>query len=281
MGEVDICSMWDSNYHTRGLALLVSLYRHLPDFHLYVLALDDGVRGYFKTHRAPEVTVIGLEQVETPDLQVARRNRTWQEYVWTLTPALTCYCLDQFPLAQLAYLDADCYLFADLAPLYAEVGPAEVGIIPHRWAPRHTARLAPNGIYNVSWVYFRANQIGWDCAQEWRRECVDWCYYRKEDTRFADQGYLNDWPQQHRAHVVQHLGADLAPWNQEQYAYTAEDGRLQISDGKRKDPLLFYHFHEAVVRHRQLVHKTNYPLAPAVSQYVYSTYAAELVGLVG
>ena len=170
-------------------------------------------------------------------------------------------------MGSIAYIDADCFLFADLAPLYDEVGDAPVAIIPHRWTPKHADRLRSAGIYNVSWVYF--NRSGLQCLIDWRADCLEWCYWEvKPDGRFADQGYLNDWPQRYGAHVVQHLGANLAPWNQEQYTYEVNGTGLMISDGKRTDPLLFYHFHG----YQNAQMRTGYTLHPAVMEHIYKPY---------
>lgn len=266
---ITLCSMWDSHYHRKGLALIESLRRHVPDFALCVLALDEWVYAHFEQNQQRSIVALSLPEIETPELLAAKRDRKWVEYIWTLTPHLTRVCLDLLDVGSIAYIDADCFLFHDLAPLYAEVGGAPCAIIPHRWTPSQANRLRAAGIYNVSWVYF--SKDGTQCLEDWRTDCLDWCYWQVEkDGRFADQGYLNDWPTQYGAHIVQHLGANLAPWNQEQYTYRMNGNGLIISDGKRADPLLFYHFHG----YRGPKERTGYPLHPMVAEHVYKPYEA-------
>jgi hypothetical protein len=258
--------MWDSNYHAKGLALIDSLRRHVPEFRLYVVPLDDVVFEYFVKHNVPSVTAVPLYSVETSEvLDGVRQGRTRAEFIWTLSSCITQHCLYHFDLFDIAYIDADCYLFNDIAPLYAEVGDAPVAIIPHRWTPVYADRLRPNGVYNVGWVYF--DRAGVKCLERWREQCIERCSL---SVGCGDQGYLDDWPERWGAHVVQHLGANLAPWNQLQYRYRI-DNDLYIFDGQREDPLLFYHFHEF----ESGVRRTNYPLHPLVAQCVYPEYEAQ------
>ena len=269
---ITLCSLWDSAYHTKGLALIESLRRHVPEFALYVLTLDDAVWDYFEGCHCPYIVPIRLSEVEAPDVLAAKNNRSKVEYFWTLASVLTSWCVDQFRLSSATYIDADCFVFSDLAPLYQEIGDTPVAIIPHRYTPYQKARLQGAGIYNVGWVYF--SNGGRDCLENWRDNCLDWCYWRVENGKFADQGYLDDWPARWGAHVVQHLGANLAPWNQEQYTYRYVNDRLFITDGKRTDQLLFYHFHGHTLQNR-----TGYPLNDSVARYVYEQYENQLKGL--
>jgi hypothetical protein len=258
--------MWDEKYRLKGLALLDSLRRHVPEFRLYVLCLDDKTQADIERIACKELVPVKVDNVETPETLAhirATRNRT--ESYWTLTPCITLHCMTHFDLFDIAYIDADCYLFSDLAPLYAEVADAPVAIIPHRWTPLHADRLRPNGIYNVSWVYF--DRAGLGCLKHWRGQCIERCSL---SVGCGDQGYLDDWPERWGAHVVQHLGADLAPWNQAQYKYRIDDS-LYIFDGQREDPLLFYHFHEFEYK----IRRTNYPLHPMVARHVYPEYEAQ------
>lgn len=266
---IALCTMFDSAYMKKGLALIESIRRHLPDFALCVLAIDEAVYHHFQRNRQDNIIVISLNDAETGDLLAVKPIRSPIEYIWTLTPHLTRFAYDLLDVGNIAYMDADCFLFADLAPLYDEVGNAPVAIIPHRWTPKHADRLRSAGIYNVGWVYF--SRDGLQCLEDWRDKCIEWCYWEvKADGRFADQGYLNSWDTQWGAHVVQQLGANLAPWNQEQYTYRVNGTDLIISDGKRADPLLFYHFHGFDGVHN----RTGYTLHPMVAEHVYREYEA-------
>jgi hypothetical protein len=63
-----------------------------------------------------------------------------------------------------------------------------------------------------------------------------------EEGKYADQRYLDDWPKRcSRVHVLKHIGAGVAPWNNVQYEITNRTGGMPplINDV----PLIFYHFH--------------------------------------
>ncbi|NQU11830.1 hypothetical protein HQ590_13635, partial [bacterium] len=80
---------------------------------------------------------------------------------------------------------------------------------------------------------------GLACLQRWREQCLDWCYDRVEPGRFADQKYLDEWPDRFAGvAVITHPGANLAPWNFGNHRLRAADARVWVDD----QPLLFYHF---------------------------------------
>src|SRR4029079_11523124 len=111
-------------------------------------------------------------------------------------------------------------------------------IIPHRF-PDRLAHLAMYGIYNVGLVSFRNDDSGLSCLQRWREQCIEWCYDRVDDGRFADQRYLDDWPTQQSAIVViEDPGSGLAPWHFAQYTIDPDVDPPTVDDRA----LVFYHF---------------------------------------
>ena len=241
------CTYFDSHYLLRGLTLFRSLQLHEPQFVLWVLCCDDASFEALQTLDLPNLRPIRLSEVEAfePRLARAKAERNKVEYLWTLTPIWPRFLLKTQPqIAQLTYLDADLFFFAAAGEVFAEIGDASVALFGHRFSP-HIRDRTVNGIYNVGWLSFRRDARGLGCLERWRDQCLEWCYDRTEPGRYGDQKYLDEWPQLWGAHVVQHAGAGLAPWNWEHYAITqgkAEaEGRSQLfSNGV---PLIFFHFH--------------------------------------
>jgi hypothetical protein len=239
---LDFCTYFDSNYLAKGLTLYRSLVRYASPFRLWVLCLDDLAYEILQARALPEIIPISLEEFEQGDqaLLQAKGNRSRIEYYFTCTPSLPLYVLDHHADVDLiTYLDADLYFFSAPSPIYRELGDQSVLMIGHRFPEQHK-HLEENGIYNVGYLSFRRDEAGLECLHWWRDRCLEWCYDRVDHGRFADQGYLDDWPQRFpRVVVLEHKGAGLAPWNVQNYDLSLERGRVRV-DGL---PLVFFHFH--------------------------------------
>src|SRR5207244_8164736 len=93
----------------------------------------------------------------------------------------------------------------------------------------------------VGWVSFRRDAHALACLHWWRERCLEWCYDRYEDGRFADQKYLDDWPSRfQRVAVLQHKGANLAPWNLANYTIRANGDRVLVDEA----PPILSHFQD-------------------------------------
>jgi len=255
------CTYFDWKYVKQGLALHASMERHCQPYHLWILALCDKTWQYMIRRILPNVTVVSMEAFETSRLQAARDTRTWREYIWTLTGSWMLYALQRHKLDHISYIDADCFFFANPEAIYEEIGDALLGITPHRFAAKFK-NFEANGLYNVGLVY--ATQDATPCLKEWAAQCIEWCYYRNEDGKFADQKYLDVWPKKWGAHPIKHLGANLAPWNQEQYKYGYAMHTLFVNGS----PLLWYHFHQGL--------KPLWKIHDLVQKHVYPPYEAAL-----
>jgi hypothetical protein len=216
--------------------------QHDPMFQLWILCMDDGCYDILEEMELPNVHLVSLAELENkfPGLLEAKKNRTVIEYYFTCTPALPLYVLDTGPsIEDITYLDADLFFFADPAPIYEEIADHSIAIIEHRF-PRDLSHLAEYGIFNVGFIYFRKDETGLACLRRWLEQCLEWCYDRVDGDRFADQKYLDAWPDRfENLRIVQHKGANLAPWNLANYAVTFRRGQSYV-DGQ---PLIFFHFH--------------------------------------
>lgn len=236
------CTYFDASYASRGLSLWESLMRCVPDFELVVLCLDDTTMATLERLALPRLTLVPLRELEAawPELLDVKPCRTRAEYYFTLTPALVRHVLRSREAGtEVAYLDADLWFFADIEALWAELGDGSIGIIEHRFGPRHQ-ELSRRGLYNVGLVAFRNDERSADAVEWWRLRCLEWCQDRVEEDRFADQKYLDRWPAEFEGVVVlRHHGANVAPWNAGNYPF--HDTSEGVYVGTK--PLLFYHFH--------------------------------------
>ncbi len=72
-----------------------------------------------------------------------------------------------------------------------------------------------HGKFNVGILSFRNDTAGRVCLADWRARCLDWCFDRLDDGKYADQKYLDGWPAKVGLAllVLDHPGVNLAPWN--------------------------------------------------------------------
>lgn len=238
----EFCTYFDRNYLLKGLTLYRSLLNVLPEFTLHVLCLDEETHRLIEGLHLPNVSLIHLNEMEKvyPELLKAKINRKMIEYYFTLTPFLPSFILKNDPsLKMVTYVDADLFFYSDPQPIYDELGENSVLIIPHRFPPQ-LQHLGSYGKFNVQLIVYRNDTPGNACLKRYREQCIEWCFDRYEGNRFADQKYLDDWPDFFKkVTVLRHKGAGLAPWNWMQYDIKIQQNTAVID----QEPLIFYHFH--------------------------------------
>jgi hypothetical protein len=281
MAERVYCTYFDHNYLPRGLALYHSLQRHGAPSRLWVLCLSDACYRALKALDLPSLVPVRLSDFEAADPEVAatRPTRSQIEYYFTCSPAWKLYVLEREPQAEwVTYLDSDLFFFASPEPIYDEMRGASFGVIPHHFTKR-LLRHRRFGIYNVGWVSVASSEEGRSALGWWRERCIEWCYdyVDEEGQRFADQRYLDRLPGLFpNVHVIDHLGANLAPWNFAERRLEWHDGSVRI-DGKYD--LLFFHFHgvKRDGRHYFNSHRMfSAPFPRLMRQHIYEPYIAAL-----
>jgi len=237
------CTYFDRNYLVRGLALINSLRENSEEpWRLFVICMDDESRSILDQFALPNVVAIPIEQIEAadPELVAAKNDRNRIEYLWTTTPAIILWLIENHPeIDMLTYLDADLYFFSSPEPIFAELESSSVLIHEHRYAPE-LRDMEINGKYNVGLLCFRNDERGMRALRWWRERCIESCHLDIKTGRCGDQMYLNDWPERFPGvHVLEHKGAGIAPWNVDQFDIQLDNGRILVEEA----PLIFYHFH--------------------------------------
>src|SRR3989338_1021437 len=215
----NFCTLFDSNYLSRALAMYRSLEACGEEFRLYALCFDDLACRILGALKLPSMVAIPLDRFESSALKAVKTQRTTAEYCWTCTPHMIRYVLDTYRLPDVTYLDADLMFFGRPSLLFSEfeASGASVLITEHRYTPRYD-QSAKSGIYCVQFMTFKADGRGIGGLQWWQDRCLEWCCDRFEEGKFGDQKYLDDWPQRFDGvHVLRHLGGGVAPWNVQQY----------------------------------------------------------------
>jgi len=109
---------------------------------------------------------------------------------------------------------------------------------------------------------------------------LDWCRDDEAEGRFADQKYLDQFPERFAdVRISRHPGVNLAPWNLDNHTlWTGGDGSLLV-DGR---PLIFFHFHGlrrlAPFLWNTQTRESGAPLSRLVRSSIYAPYLAALEG---
>jgi hypothetical protein len=249
---------------------------------MWILCLDADCYKALSGMHLQNVTLIPLDDLENCDEELFRSksNRSIVEYYFTCTPALPLYVLDKnLDIDHITYLDADLFFFSDPSPIFREMADNSIAIMPHRFSPANKHKGAV-GLYNVGWLTFRRSPAGLTGLHWWRERCIEWCYDRVEEGRYADQKYLDEFPRLFQeVAIITHKGANLAPWNLSNYIIRLVENRVWVDD----QPLIFYHYHGLKRLSRWVWNPQleRYGVQPQseIRKHIYHPYIADLLKL--
>ena len=170
-----ICTYFDRNYLSRGLALISSLEKHASKFKIYILTLDRYTFDYIINLKNEKVVPISLDDYGEYFSLDNSKFKTKKEFYFSLTPGFCLYLIEQFnQIDLLIYLDADVYLFNNIDFLYSEIGSASIAICPQRLPIWKKVFFKNYGIFNVGVNGFRSDPIGIKCLKDWFDDCSKW-----------------------------------------------------------------------------------------------------------
>ncbi len=274
----NFCTLFDSNYLSRGLTLYRSLEKVCDTFHLYIFAFDDKSLNVLNELQLSHATVISLSEFEDDELLSVKPSRSRAEYCWTATSSTILFVIRKYGVDRCTYLDADMMFFSSPKPLFDEMTGKSILITEHRYSPQYN-KESLSGKYCVQFVAFNNTEQGLTALQWWRDRCIEWCYARHEDGKFGDQQYLDDWMSRFKGvHELQHLGGGMAAWNVQQYEVFLKNDTLW---GREKTtgnefPVIFYHFHYLRFLKPDMIELGRRLLSNEVLQRVYFPYYKEL-----
>ena len=232
---MNFCTLYDSNYISKGLALYLSIAKYTDDFTMYVMAMDRKCQEMLNALAFKHVVVDCIEDIDDPKLAEAKGNRSRAEFCWTCGSYTTDYFLHKYDLPDITYLDSDLMFFCSPQVVFDELQNknASVGLAPH------FTKYPWTGKYCVQYVYFKNDDDGRKCLRWWRDECLKWCYSRVEDGKYGDQKYLDYFAEKFgNVYDIENRGVGMAYWNLKYYS---------ISDHKviyehQEWPQVFFHY---------------------------------------
>ena len=232
---MNFCTLFDSNYASKGILLYLSLEQQTDDFVLYVMGMDRKCQEILNAIGFKNIIVECIDDVDSLELAEAKSNRSRAEFCWTCGSFFTDYFLHKYNLPDITYLDSDLMFFRSPQVVFDELEGknASVGLVSH------FMKYPLFGKYCVQYVYFKNDKDGSDCLRWWRDECLKWCYSRVEDGKYGDQKYLDYFADKFN-HVceIENRGVGVAYWNMNDNSY--KDGFTYYKGDKW--PTVFFHY---------------------------------------
>jgi hypothetical protein len=280
---INFCTLFDSYYLDKGIALYNSLSNISNDFTLYIFCFDEKSYKILKEKSFSHAVIIHHSEFETTELLEVKKKRSKAEYCWTCTPVVIDYVLDIYQVESCTYLDSDLYFYSDPQILFDEItsANADVVITEHRFKDNNKGRKyeVRNGKYCVQFNYFCQTSNSRKVLKWWKDKCLDWCYDTSEPDRMGDQKYLNTWTKEFvGVHELQYLGGGVAPWNLEQYTLIKSNTNqilMKTKEGKYFK-MIFYHFQNIRYMPNRKVNIKSQTKSKKLKYAIYIPYLQEI-----
>lgn len=258
-------TLFDSLFLPQGLALHMSMERHVKDYTLWILCVDDEAYGVLTKLNLPNVRLLQLSKLETEDLLRVKPTRTKGEYCWTLTPFSPGFVFAADPTVQrVTYLDADLWFRESPETVFKQFENSGKGVLitDHLYAAEYDSSET-NGRYCVQFMIF-TREGGEEVRKWWQERCIEWCFARFENGLFGDQKYLDDWPTRFSdaVHVLSAEDPVLAPWNATRFPYCNA---------------FAVHFHGLrIISNQHVLIADNYKIPEVTFRQVYLKYLEDI-----
>jgi hypothetical protein len=248
------CTYFDRELLAQGLALWRSLAKSDVDSVLWVLALDEFTADVLREVGGTWLRVVPLTEVEAGDaeLAAAKVNRTRVEYFFALSPCWPRWLLEKHGMRsgieRITSVEAEMFFFASPTRIFEAMDAAKASVlVTAQRLPLWLKRSERHGKFNVGLLSFQNDGVGRACLDEWRGRCLGRCHDGQEAGKYADQKYLDEWPERVGAAllVLPNAGVNLAPWNWAGVEITAETGGADAAKGGLRvegEPLVIFHF---------------------------------------
>lgn len=256
-------TLFDSLFLPQGLALHISMEKHVKNYTLWILCVDDEVFFNLTKIGLNKVRLLQLSKLETSELLQVKKIRSKGEYCWTLTPFAPRFVFESDSSVQrVTYIDADMWFRKNPWPIFQEFEESgkSVLITDHAYAPEYD-QSATSGQFCVQFMTFCRDSS--ECVRKWWEErCIAWCYARYEDGKFGDQKYLDEWPDifSDYVHVLKQEHFFLAPWNAKRFAYNNS---------------IVYHFQELRIGKKIQLYR-SYQIPDVVIVNIYEKYLNDI-----
>ena len=257
-------TLFNSLFLPQGLALHASMERHIQNYLLWILSVDDYTYDVLLQLELPNVHILRLSDFETTELLSIKKSRSIGEYCWTLTPFASRFVFEaDHNVERVTYIDADLWFLRNPKEIFDEFESSSkhVLITDHAYSPEYD-QSATSGQYCVQFLTF-TRFGGEQVRQWWEDRCIEWCFARFENGKFGDQKYLDHWPNLFASdvHVLRNFQLALAPWNASRFPYSRA---------------VFFHFHGLRLVSKHKVEISSHIIPSVVRKNLYLPYLRDI-----
>jgi hypothetical protein len=236
----NICTVSDSNYLTKGLALYESLKHNTENIVLHYLCVDESAYNKLKQFESNSLKVYSVnDYINNDSALLDLKKQDYRYFCWALASYFTNKLVKEFD--SITYIDADIYFHLSFDYVLNEIADREIGLFRHRQFPLSANR--PEGLYNVGVVYFKNTDIGSGLCSWWAESVL-----HKRHNEYAtcgDQKYLEYFAEvcpKDLIYIDENIGHG-APWQWQLYEFIDKD---KIKWGEQVQNLVFTHFSQFV-----------------------------------
>lgn len=204
----------------------------------WVLCLDERAVSMCKDMNMG-IKTMSLKELNDTELMTTQSSRKISEFAQTSKASFVCKILPTIPSHEvITFIDSDVYYYTDPKVVLKNKEEWSILITSHWFSESKKDLEKKVGIYNSGFICFKNDTVGNKCAQDWRRDCIEWCFNRVTETgKFTDQFYLEKWVKNYTPlQISDNKGLNIGTWNIDRFPITKN---LMVENNK----LICYHFH--------------------------------------
>jgi hypothetical protein len=267
----------DANYLHKAIIFYKSLSKVHKNFILHLFCYDDVIYKVFKKLNFKNIVLYHTSEFETEEiLKIKSSKERLYEYYWAIGPYITRKVLLEQKTESVALADCDIMFFQSPEVIFEELGKSDVIIQPNNFSYQFENDFVPYGYYCTSFQCFKKNKNGKKILDYWHKLCMEWCSHIREEGKFGEQKYLDDWRIRFKkVREIANVGTNVAPWNIQKYDITINKKEIMINN---KWPLVYYHYHSFKMNlsnYKYIItgdRNLKYPISKDAVEYIYKPY---------
>ena len=243
------CSAFSGAYCYQGLVLYNSIKKLDESFTIFYVCLDNLAYEILLGLRLENLIIIKVELIEYyfPKLKHVKQDRAIHEYAWTIKSSEMLYIFENYEeVDKIIWLDGDTQMLSNTEAIFSEWGNESVILTEQYYTDNHEPLIKTFGKFQAGFVGFCRDNEGMKALKWWKSKCIEWCYSKFEEGRWADQKYLDKIPELFQnVCIIKGLGINMTPFilyrlnfEQEKYLEINQD-EIFINNTK----LVLYHYY--------------------------------------